>query len=233
MAMNKKEATAILIKAGFIEEEIENMKWTEIRKKAAEVLIEEEKAAVDVLDVITKAEEEKAEEKKTAPKKKKAEEVLDKTAKIKEKKTTPKKKKETNKIIGACGFEFDPSENSECNTECKFEFDEDYAECCKQYKKLEEKLKIEKENKKKEIKGKSVFGHLLKSQSGKIDMALLEGDTPVNIKELAKELETSPTRVSGHIRVLINKKGVEVFENKNGEVFLPERFKKEKGKLFK
>ena len=211
MAMNKKEATAILVKAGFIEEEIENMKWTEIRKKAAEVLVaEEEKAAVDVLDVITKAEEEKE-----------------------KKKTTPKKKKETNKIIGACGFEFDPSENSECNTECKFEFDEDYAECCKQYKKLEEKLKIEKENKKKEIKGKSVFGHLLKSQSGKIDMALLEGDTPVNIKELAKELETSPTRVSGHIRVLISKKGVEVFENKNGEVFLPERFKKEKGKLFK
>jgi len=213
MAMKKTEAVEILTKAGIPDKEIKEMKWTELRKKAAEVLAEEETI-----------EEEKVEE--TVKKKKKKEKETKKEEAVEE----PVKEEELEKFESPCGFEFDPSETSECYMECRIEYPDDYKECVDHHKKMQEVKKKAKEKKK--GGGTTAFGHKIKAQSGQIDLALLEDEEPVDLKSLAEELGTTLGRVKGHVKVLIKDKDVDVKQTKDGFVFLPDRFENLEGTTF-
>lgn len=66
---------------------------------------------------------------------------------------------------------------------------------------------------------KTKYGHIIGTQAGNIDEALIQSKKPVTVEELAKKLSLSTPRVKSHLAHLQKAKGLK-FEVKDGAYLL-------------
>jgi hypothetical protein len=114
-----------------------------------------------------------------------------------------RKEKKPEKFKSACGFLFDPGKKSECFLVCKIKYPEDFTAC------LQEQAKHQKTPPRTKGEELTQWGHKVRCQSGKIDIALLTKGK-INIQELAEEIKTSASRIVHHINTLIKNQKVKI-----------------------
>lgn len=143
-------------------------------------------------------------------------------------KVEEKKEEKVEIFASMCGFEFDPSQSSDCYGECRLDNPESYSACLKNY---EVKPVVTKKKTKVSSggRGKNIYGHLIGSQADLIDRALLDADGPLTINDIAKKADAKAPRTRHHVLHLIKDWHVDIRQNATG-IFIAEKFPKLTGK---
>ncbi len=138
-------------------------------------------------------------------------------------KTTETEETTKKEFKSMCGFEFDPSKSGDCHELCKSDNPDEFQRCLTNYE--EKPTKPKKQTVSRDIKGKTLWGHLNGCQGGLIDICLSTAKNPLTLDEISEYCVGRPARVLHHIKHL--EKNVEIdirvnetlgiywFENKN------------------
>lgn len=108
------------------------------------------------------------------------------------------------KFESMCGAEFDPKKSSSCSKQCATDFPEAFKACSEHFKENPFKKKKESKSGSDNVSsGKTLWGHVGKSQAGKIDECILRR-VPMSLAEIAGYASAKESRTLDHLKHLVH-----------------------------